>query len=248
MTLAPSFGLASGDPARRSRLKPTLRYEIKLVCDPQATGGCILSRARSWIRMHAAGFVAAYPPRQVNSLYFDTRELSVLNDNLMGISGRRKLRLRWYGQELPDIHPILELKQKHNLLGWKAQHPLSHSLNLTCPWAEILNVIRSDVDLTWRFLMQTMEHPTLINYYQREYYATPDDAIRVTLDFDQVAYGQRFTPHPNLTSPLPLESNVVIEIKGDHEYRERIQDITAQFPAPRYRNSKYVRGLLVSML
>jgi len=242
MSVSSSFSFPS------CRIPLALRYEIKLVCDPQTTGGCILARARSWIRMHAAGFVVAYPPRRVNSLYFDTRGLSALNDNLMGIADRRKLRLRWYGRDLPEICPILELKQKRNLLGWKEQHTLTRPLDLTRSWIEIRDTIRNDVDSNWRFLMQTVERPILINHYQREYYVTRDGAVRVTLDFDQAAYEQRLTLRPNLTTRLPLEDNVVIEIKADHEYGERVQEIAAQFPAPRYRNSKYVQGFLTAMI
>ena len=91
-----------------------------------------------------------------------------------------------------------------------------------------------------------MNQPTLLNQYQREYYVTPDDAIRVTLDFGQVAYDQRFSPRPNLRVRLPITDTVVIEIKAAREQAERLQEIAAQFPVLRSRNSKYVRGLIAA--
>ena len=93
-----------------------LRYELKLVCEPHR-----LAQARSWIRLHPARFVVAYPPRRVNSLYLDTPDLSSLGENLAGVSDRQKLRLRWYGDSVRAIEPLLELKQKRNLLGRKKQ-------------------------------------------------------------------------------------------------------------------------------
>ena len=68
-----------------------LRYELKLVCD-----GRLLPQARSWIRLHPAVFMTAYPPRQVNNIYLDTPALVSLNANLAGFSKRQKFRLRWY--------------------------------------------------------------------------------------------------------------------------------------------------------
>jgi len=237
-----------------------LRYEIKLVCFPH-----LLAQARSWIRLHPAGFVVAYPPRCVNSLYLDTPHLSSLNDNLGGVSYRRKLRLRWYdalptgrpfhprGAQLvsqppygdgdTDIQPILELKQKRNLLGMKKRYALPCRLDLALPWTEILNKVWANVGVDWQAILQTVNQPTLINRYQREYYVTPDGAIRATLDFGQVAYDQRLSRRPNLRLRLPLPDAVVIEIKGAPDQAERLQEIAARFPVSRTRHSKYVRGL-----
>jgi hypothetical protein len=116
-----------------------LRYEVKLVCDQHR-----LAQARSWIRLHPAGFVVAYPPRRVNSVYLDTLHLSSLNDNLKGLNVRQKLRLRWYGDEVADIQPLLELKQKHNMLGLKRQRLLPCTIDLAWPWADILGAVRDN--------------------------------------------------------------------------------------------------------
>ena len=221
-----------------------LRYEVKLVCDPHR-----LAQARSWIRLHPAGFGVAYPPRRVNNVYLDTPHLSSLNANLEGLRARQKLRLRWYGDDMTDIQPFLELKGKHNLLGTKRRCLLPCKLDLTLPWTKILGIIRAESrffpkDLV--YILQTVNQPTLLNQYQREYYVTPDDAIRITLDFAQSAYDQRFSPRPNLRVRLPITDTVVIEIKAAREQAERLQEIAAQFPVLRSRNSKYVRGLMAA--
>jgi len=215
-----------------------LRYEIKLVCDPHR-----LSQARSWIRLHPAGFVVAYPPRRVNSLYLDTPHLSSLSDNLAGLSARYKLRLRWYGDEMTNIQPHLELKQKRNMLGRKKRCLLPRELDLNLPWTEILETIRAHTAPDWQTILQTINQPTLLNHYQREYYVTVDNTTRVTLDFAQVAYDQRLSPRPNLHTRMPIADNVVIEIKTSQDQAEWLPEITAWFPALRSRNSKYARSL-----
>jgi predicted alpha/beta-fold hydrolase len=96
-------------------------------------------------------------------------------------------------------------------------------------------------------LLQTVNRPTLLTRYQREYYATPDGAVRVTLDFAQVAYDQRFSPRPNLRARLPIADTVVIEVKTTQEQAERLPEVVARFPVSRSRNSKYVRGLMAAL-
>ena len=215
-----------------------LRYELKLVCPPR-----LLPQARSWIRLHPAGFTVAYPPRRVNSLYLDTLHLSSLSENLAGLNERNKLSLRWYGDATTNIQPYLELKQKHNMLGRKKRYLLPCQLDMSAPWSAVLETIRVHSEPDWQAILQTVNQPSLLNHYQREYYVTPDGAIRVTLDFAQAAYDQRLSLRPNLRIRVPSADNMVIEIKSAQGQAERLQEIVACFPLPRSRNSKYVRGL-----
>ena len=67
-------------------MQPT-RYEIKMTCDE-----VFLGEVRAWVNLHPEVFLEAYPPRRVNSLYFDTLERDCLNDNLIGASDRAKNR------------------------------------------------------------------------------------------------------------------------------------------------------------
>ncbi|MBN1309837.1 MAG: polyphosphate polymerase domain-containing protein [Anaerolineae bacterium] len=229
-------------PDRQAEAEPDLRYEIKMVCPRHR-----LQQARFWVRLHPAGFMVAHPPRQVNSLYLDTPHLRSLNDNLEGLSARRKFRLRWYGVSVEDICPSIEIKEKYNLLGRKKQTLLPCKLDLMLPWSEILKTIHAAVSPAWRALLQTVNQPTLLNRYQREYYITPDGVIRVTLDYDQVAYDQRLTSRPNLRVQLPPADAVVIEIKAAATQARRLEEITAGFPSSRSRNSKYAQGLLAAL-
>ena len=58
-----------------------------------------------------------YPDRYINSIYYDDEVFSSAQDNLSGISNRRKYRIRWYGHEFNDF--LYEIKIKRNNLGKK---------------------------------------------------------------------------------------------------------------------------------
>ncbi len=219
-----------------------LRYELKIACDPH-----LLAQARTWIRLHPAGFRETFPSRQVNSLYLDTPHLNSFNANQAGISSRQKLRLRWYGDThlLTNItnNPTLELKLKQNLLGSKKQQRLDCVVDWKRPLPHILHTIANAADPEWQQWLNAATQPTLINQYQREYYATFDGDIRATLDYAQIAYDQRMAGQPNLKRPLPIPNLVVIEMKAAPDSSKRLQAAMAHFPLPRSRNSKYVNGI-----
>ncbi|MCI0396740.1 MAG: VTC domain-containing protein, partial [Chloroflexi bacterium] len=129
-----------------------LRYELKLTCAAHW-----LPQARMWLRLHPEGFRVEHASRQVNNLYLDTPDLDYFKTNLAGLSERRKLRLRWYGELAPagpdgqiPVQPILELKHKTNMLGGKKQFILPALLDLAQPWAEILVTVRQDLPPEWR--------------------------------------------------------------------------------------------------
>lgn len=221
-----------------------LRYELKM-----AVNGRLLPNARNWIRLHPAGFRPTYPTRLVNSLYLDTPHLNALTANIVGASDRQKLRLRWYGdfRQNPVIQPMLELKFKHNLVGGKKRFPLSAPLDLRQPWSVILATLYKQVPTDWQSLLAAASQPTLINQYRRDYFVTPDGQIRATLDYDQRAYNQQFSPRPNFHHPLPDDDLLVIEIKSEVAQADRLEAIMAHFPAQRTRNSKYANGMLASL-
>lgn len=217
------------------------RYEFKL-----ASEGLLPAQARSWIRLHPQGFRRAYPARVVNNLYFDTNDLQSFNDNLAGTSLRRKLRVRWYGPGEGSYvrFPVLELKMKENMLGAKKQQPLDLTLDLARPYREIWQMITSQLGAEWRAHVFAPIYPTLINRYWREYYVSPDEAIRVTLDYDLQAYEQRMFGRPNLARRMPLQDVTIIEVKAALQHEERVQQVMGQFPIQRGRSSKYVSGLM----
>ena len=224
-----------------SPLSSDLRYELKLASDTASS-----AQARSWIRLHPEGFRVAYQARTINNLYLDTTDLNSFNDNLAGVNVRRKLRIRWYGvpESSKVSKPFLELKSKENMLGDKRRQQLDVTLDLTRPFAEIVATIRAHAGENWRSRLLAFTQPTLINRYRREYFVSPDAAIRATLDYDLVSYDQRMGSRPNLDRRLPLPALVMIEVKSAPEFHERLQRVMGYFPIPRSRSSKYVSGVM----
>lgn len=222
------------------------RYEIKMICEEQ-----LLPQVRSWVRLDSAYFALAYPTRRVNTLYFDTPHLNSFEANVTGVSKRQKLRLRWYGETKPLVErPTVELKFKENMLGGKMRYRLRHSLNLAESWRTIRQTIQDELlteDPLLHRLMVIAQQPTLLNYYQREYYMTADQRVRVTLDYGIRLFDQRFQLRPNYRFPLGAPQTLIVEFKANQADGEYLQEIVGRFPLKRNRNSKYVNGLMVGV-
>jgi hypothetical protein len=219
------------------------RYEIKIPWPSH-----YLPHVERWVRLHPAQWRVAYPPRQVNNVYFDTAAYRGLNANLSGVADRAKLRLRWYGPQLtPVTGSHLELKRKAGMAGWKREADVAATLHLArTPWPEILHDLRAALPAVARAWLDDYAHPVLVNHYRRAYYVTPDGAVRLTLDTDLHAYDQRYSALPNLRHPARCEEVVVVELKTEMEHAARLSALLAHFPVRSDRYSKYVQGMLAA--
>jgi hypothetical protein len=214
------------------------RHELKMVAN-----GVPVFRARTWINSHGAAFSAAYPPRFVNNIYFDTASLDCLHDHLAGLSQRRKLRCRWYGEAVVTKGYSVEIKQKSGRLGWKEIQRIDRPLDLrTRDWSETMHFLRRQANGTFRALL-SMSMPSLINCYRREYYVSADGETRLTLDSDLKAYNQLFCQYPNFHSQImPHLDAVVFEVKARGDNPD-LSGIMAGFPLRAERYSKYVHAM-----
>jgi hypothetical protein len=217
------------------------RYELKMACDLAR-----LAQARTWIRLHPAGFRTAFPPRTVNNLYFDTPDLNSLFANTYGVGSRQKLRLRWYGETLPTTlsHSVLELKYKDNMLGNKKTEGLDCTLDFSQTYRQIRQTIQENSSPYWRQWLSSAAQPALINRYRREYYVSQDGEIRATLDYNLAFFDQLHSLRPNLKTQAIMPSAAIIEVKSTAEQAVRLEAIMADFPLPRVRFSKYVSGVM----
>ena len=57
-------------------------------------------------------FSKVYPDRTISSIYLDTLNFDFVKDNINGISERKKIRVRWYNDDINIIY--LEEKNKRN--------------------------------------------------------------------------------------------------------------------------------------
>jgi hypothetical protein len=224
-------------------LDESLRYEIKIPCEVH-----LLPQIQAWVRLHPAHWRVAYPPRQVNNIYFDSADFQSFNENLDGEGERGKLRLRWYGPILETVAGAhWELKYKEGATGWKASSPFGATLDLRqLSWAEVLQALREAADARTGLWLAQLACPVLINCYQRDYYVTSDNAVRLTFDTDPRAYDQRFTDRPNLRRPAPIADHIVIELKAAIDCQPQLSEVLANFPARPDRHSKYIQGMLAA--
>ena len=203
-----------------------------------------LSLVRAWLRLHPDVFGVAFPPRRVNSLYFDTPEMDFLDENYTGISERSKLRYRWYGEDHTAVWGVLELKSKSSQVGWKESCPVEEAVDLTTTsWPGLLRQLRAHAMGNVAVWLSRADRPVLINRYMREYYESADRQVRVTVDYDQVVYDQLTYPAPNLTAASRIEGQVVVEVKSDSDLHRRVSNVLSAFPLRAGRNSKYVNGV-----
>lgn len=128
-------------------------------------------------------FKEIYNKRQINSIYFETKNFSDLIDTINGEKNRSKLRLRWYGSTFNNsTKPVLENKIKINNQNFKIKHNLD--------FVEFKNEISSNyikdivkdlknLSSLSKFKIQTRE-PNLLVTYTRRYFMYNN--VRITLD------------------------------------------------------------------
>lgn len=218
------------------------RYEIKLVCP-----GVCRPQVHALVRLHPEGFRATYPARWVNSVYFDSFDVEGVMDNLASASERNKLRWRWYGPDWLIENSQLELKRKRGKAGLKELCPVDASFDpRQATWADALSFLRRHADDNFRVWLSQVSCATILTRYLREYYASPDGVIRLTLDTQLATFDQRFSRRPNLTRPSPPPGTMLIELKADASQAQRLSQVITALPFRPQRNSKYVNGFLAT--
>jgi hypothetical protein len=187
----------------------------------------------------------SYPPRQVNSVYLDTCELDCISDNLDGVAERTKCRYRWYGADHTAVHGVLELKHKSNQLGWKEHADVPIVFDLTSiSWLDWMHELRAHATGRFAEWLAWVDRPTLIVSYTREYYESPDEQVRVTVDHDLAFYDQVTYSQPNFLCGTLADDQIVIEIKADPSLHKRVSQVISDFPFRPDHYSKYVQGLI----
>ena len=216
------------------------RYERKFLIAGLNTKQLILL-----IHLHPMAFVAAYPDRSVNNIYFDTEDFLYFRDNVEGVSNRKKIRIRWYG-ELADsnVSPVLEYKIKRGPVGYKKSYPLgpfkasSTNFNVTTMLDQML-----DCNIPESVRLDLASHrPVLLNSYERKYYVSRDGRYRVTIDNKMTFYRVKPSAGTLLCRQIDF-LNTVIELKYSMMEDNDARSVSNSFPFRMTKNSKYVTGV-----
>lgn len=193
------------------------------------------------------GFHSPYPPRRVNSLYFDSHDFRALEHSVSGSSIRQKTRLRWYGEMHKARHPTLELKCKQGHLSWKIlQKTELHIDPKASDWASaFLSETGDSVLPTLRNLLPVNHHrPTTFVSYCRRYYESADGRVRVTMDDNLAFRDQTSGIGPNFTHLRQHPGKLVLEIKLAEENLDALDELARTLPFVPRRFSKYCESLL----
>ncbi len=216
-----------------------LRYERKFVF-----ANCNALDIIQHVYRFPFGFKEVFYQRKVNNIYFDDSNYNFYKQNVEGVANRKKLRLRWYGNETSIVKaPSIEIKIKKGEVGDKITHKFkAHSYNLDqqapADIHESLLVATADQKALHQGL--SILHPTLLNTYERRYFLSFCSKFRITIDFNQEFYNPNYRAHKKSRIEL---SDVILELKyaidDDNEARELTQYIGSRLS----KNSKYVNGI-----
>jgi len=209
-----------------------MRYERKYKIE-----NLTLPLVEQSVRLHPASFKKIFPDRQVNNIYFDTSDFRTYKDNVRGIAERKKFRVRWYGENLKQIHqPVFEIKIKNNLLGDKISKQVDES-DLSN-----LDVITKQLQTLSKAILPLQ--PTLLNSYWRSYYGTSDGKFRITID-SQLRYFSLLEKRKFQSYQLK-DKGVVMELKYHQDLDNQTDRITQHFPYRMSKSSKYVTGIMMN--
>ncbi len=189
-------------------------------------------------------FREVYYQRQVNNIYFDTEAYNDYFDNVLGVSNRKKIRIRWYGETFGEIKsPVLEIKIKKGLVGDKWSYKLvPFTLDNSFVHETAKEVFKNSNLPTPILESVKMVKPTLVNSYSRKYYLSADNRFRITLDFNLLYYkiDKLFN---NFNFAPKGDENKIVELKYGLTDDKDANSISTAFPFRLNKNSKYVNGV-----
>ncbi len=210
------------------------RYEVKMVS--QAAG---YPRLRMLMRLDPTAIRELYPPRTVQSVYFDTWRNRALEENLAGISHREKVRFRWYGDANTGVRGTLERKVRENMLGWKDLLPIEDEVAVEgATRRDFARTIHSHLTDRWADVRADGLLPAQWIRYEREYYTA--GAVRVTIDRKLTTWDQRLRRKLSTKCPARTPDVMIVEAKCAKGDYDALQELIERFPMRVDRCSKFV--------
>jgi len=180
---------------------------------------------------HPASFRTAFPDRYINSIYFDSSDLSSFQQNQDGLSERLKYRIRWYGEDMiKATNPQLEIKIRNNEFGKKEFVAL--------PDFDLQNV--SDIEAIANKYIPVELMPKVITRYKRSYYISQNQLLRATVDNSVQYFG--FDGYLYKSTPS-LDPAIILEMKCKKEEVSFLSEACQHIPFRVQKNSKYVNGV-----
>lgn len=211
------------------------RYEVKTVCERLG-----LDQVLAELRLRGLSFRPLHPRRTVQSIYLDTPSGRAMEENLAGVSRREKIRFRWYGGDAREVSGSLERKIRDNRLGWKQTFSVPGRVRVEgSSRSGLLRALAAAATPAWRERLGGLE-PAQWIVYEREYLATLDGAVRLTIDRDLRFFDQRRAAVLSRGCPHPVPQMIVIECKAPASREAELHDLLGGFPLVVDKCSKFI--------
>lgn len=218
-----------------ARSEPELRHELKFVAEERLYPSLLMA-----LRLHPAGVRTLHAPRVVQSVYLDTHEGRALQENLAGLSERKKLRLRWYGEEATRVRGTLEKKCRANSLGWKESVALAGEIAVRgSERRAFVAELGRTLGPAWKDELGPLG-PVQWVRYRREYLTSADRRVRLTIDRELAFFDQRLRARLDDAEPTTAPRVLVLELKCAPEHLDEARAIATRLPIPLGRCSKFV--------
>ncbi len=211
------------------------RYERKWIFKNNNSLALINSLIRS-----SLFFRFQYPSRKVNSIYFDTSDYISIRQNLDGVSNKKKIRIRWYGNQNIITKPVIEIKRKKEFETIKEIIKILELSNLEINNSENLKIIKKKLNE----IIKTKKtiYPILTTHYDREYFISLNGKVRATIDYNLRSINLKNLNQLDIVKNFKNVS--ILELKystGLDEYvRDNLKDISLRIS----KNSKFVNSAL----
>ncbi|MCP4147956.1 MAG: polyphosphate polymerase domain-containing protein [bacterium] len=181
----------------------------------------------------------------IRSLYFDTLEHNDFYDKEIGVTNRKKIRIRLYDVNQKKVKVEIKNKFEQYMLKETASLPREDAEELIRGNKEILlNHNNQILNRLYYLLSKDHYRPAIIIDYEREAYIGPIQDIRITFDKNIRAGGIDFNIFDGNLNLVPVfdEPTMVVEVKYNRFMPTWITDILSTFHAERYAISKYCLG------
>jgi len=215
------------------------RHERKFLLERQH-----LYQVNDLIKLHPARFGKVYQTRYVNNIYFDTPHFKHFSDSISGVSQRRKVRIRWYGDLFQNVQkPRLEFKEKQGHVCMKKISMLDGFQFKKGIGEREISLLLNNAKLPEeRKIVIRQLRPVLVNRYRREYWITRDKKYRLTVDSKMSFWGWKRFRNYFLASSKD-RYNLILELKYPLADDISFPKISRHFPFRQSRSSKYVTGI-----
>ena len=213
-----------------------MRYEKKFIINQT-------DYSQFKIFLSKINFIECFPKRKISSLYYDTNDLKLFKDSENGISRRKKIRIRWYNNDL--INAKIEYKIKKSELGDKKFYNLS---NFNKNELSEIYFLGNEKSIPSYLLPKRIDNhyfPTSLISYNRNYFLKKN--LRITFDSSIYYYAvTKNSQRINVLHSIPSEYSV-LEMKydqgEDHLLCQTIQQLTDKLGLTLTRFSKYSNSI-----